>query len=508
MALGSQMNQEETLALWKQGKEAWNAWAEKMLAELTALKDKGKWDVIVSPSGEEDPQDETTDKWFNDARAVFSSEETPHTFPDATSFEGWLFPSVSEWIAATFEDDARFDSATFEGDARFNSATFEGDADFDSATFKDGAWFNSATLKEDAGFNSATFEGDARFNSATFKGDAWFHRAIFEGDARFDSATFEGDARFNSATFEGDADFDSVTFKYGAGFNSATFKDGAWFNSTTFEDGAWFNSATFEDDAGFNSATFEDGAWFNSVCFEKPTRFSDAQFDASASFNSAQIKQAFDLSGARFKEVPDFRQTHCEEAPLLDDVHIDSTIIKQPKSSHDPDFTVTANYRALKRLAIQGHDHKHEVEFFAEELRSKRLMVDKRWRWDWILSGIFQITSDYGRSILRPFVFWLLIVGLSATTYLLTAKQSATKLALQCVKNDGWQWVSAIQLAIGKGLLFPGIADRTLIMQAYDCLYGGAIPALTSAALGLQTLVSSALVFLILLGIRNRFKLK
>ncbi|NIZ02477.1 pentapeptide repeat-containing protein [Thalassospira lucentensis] len=479
------MNQDETLALWKQGKEVWNDWAQKMLAERKALEDKGEWDVNVAPWGEH-PQNEITQKWFEDARAVFSSKETPHLFPDATSFQGWLFPSVSEWNAATFMGKARFDSATFEGNADFDSATFKGEGRFDSATFEGNADFNSAEFKGVAGFNSATFEGVAKFDSATFEHDADFDSATFNGHAWFISATFKDVAWFNSATFEHDADFDSTTFN-----------GHAWFVSATFKDVAWFNGATFERDAEFNS-----------VCFEKPTRFSDARFNTNASFNSAQIKQAFDLSGARFKEVPDFRQTHCEEAPLLDDVHIDSTVIKQRKSSHYPDFTVIANYRALKRLAIQGHDHKHEVEFFAEELRSKRLLVDKRWHWDWILSGIFQITSDYGRSILRPLLFWLLIVGLSATSYLLTAKQSMDKVALQCVKGEGWQWVSAIQLAIGKGLLFPGIADRTLIMQAYDCLYGDTIPTLTSAALGLQTLLSSALLFLILLGIRNRFKLK
>ena len=546
------MNQEETIALWKQGKEAWNAWAQKILDARKALEDEGKWQVNTRPSGDPKPSNEETAKWFEDARSVFSSKETPYTFPNAIFLEGFLFPSVSDWSAATFKGDAsfesvtfkdvaNFESATFEGVAWFKSATFKGVARFASGTFKDDAWFESATFEGRAGFESATFKGVARFTcadvevdgwfeSATFEGDAWFDSAIFKDYSWFESAIFKNDAWFESAIFKDYAWFDSATFKGDAWFKSATFADDVWFKNATFEAVAWFDSATFKDRAGFESttfegragfesatfegvatfesATFEGGVGFSSVCFEKPALFSVTQFYGNTSFNSAQIKQAFDLSGARFKEVPDFRQTHCEEAPLLDDVNIGSTIIKQRKSSHDPDFTVTANYRALKRLAIQGHDHKHEVEFFAEELRSKRLMVDKRWHWDWILSGIFQITSDYGRSILRPFLFWLLVVGLSATTYLLTAKQPASNVALQCVKSEGWQWVSAIQLAIGKGLLFPGIADRTLIMQAYDCLYGGAIPALTSTALGLQTLVSSALLFLILLGIRNRFKLK
>ncbi|NIY74550.1 hypothetical protein HED22_02730 [Thalassospira sp. HF15] len=315
------MNQEETLALWQQGKEAWNAWAEKMLAERKALEDKGEWEVTIMPWGEK-RQSETTKKWLKNARAVFSSEKTPHVFPDATTFEGWLFPSVSEW----------------------NVATFNGDT-----------WFDSATFKDVALFSGATFEGVARFSDTTFKGVAGF----------------------------------------------------------------------------------------NSVCFEKPTHFSRTRFNTNASFNSSQIKQAFDLSGARFKEVPDFRQTHCEEAPLLDDVHIDSTIIKQRQSSDEPDFTVTANYRALKRLAILGHDHKHEVEFFAEELRSKRLMVDRNRPLEWMLNGLYQITSDYGRSIFRPVLWWLPVMLVSTALYLSssttnTAPSSALNAAKYMLLDTAW----------------------------------------------------------------------
>ena len=38
------MNQKETLALWQQGKDAWNAWAERMLAKRRALEEKGQFD--------------------------------------------------------------------------------------------------------------------------------------------------------------------------------------------------------------------------------------------------------------------------------------------------------------------------------------------------------------------------------------------------------------------------------------------------------------------------------
>lgn len=504
------MNQEETLALWEQGKEAWNAWAEKMLTERKALKDRGEWDVTVEPWGEEKPANKITEQWFSDARTVFSSKETPLFFPEATSFEGWLFPSDSRWIAATFD-----------GDVVFNYVTFEGVTDFNDTTFEGVAWFNDATFSNDAGFNDTTFSGGARF--------------IY--------ATFDGDAHFSGATFEGIADFSYATFDEGAWFSGVNFNGDARFIVGIFKGTAWFSGATFEGIADFSDATFEGDVGFDNVFFNKPTRFSRSQFNTNASFNSAQIKQAFDLSGARFKEVPNFRQTHCEEAPLLDDVLIESTIIKQRKSSHDPDFIVTANYRALKRLAIQGHDHKHEVEFFAEELRAQRIMVHKFLSWDWWLSALFAITSDYGRSILRPIAWWLPVMLISALSYLLSATLAkAPKSWGDAIYQSIVSWYHGIQLviptlfhiswlpektefqqasckggsvvaaaynlAVSKGLIIPGIADRTLIIQAYDCLYDGDVPFAISWIMGIQTLLSAALLFLLLLGIRNRFKLK
>ncbi|MCC9622666.1 pentapeptide repeat-containing protein [Thalassospira sp. MA62] len=473
------MNQKQTLALFRQGEDAWNAWANVMRAKRKELEESGKWQVNRPFHAEQD-------QWLKEARVIFSSENSPYVFRNQISFKGWIFPSTSDWTAATFEQDAPFNRSIFEGYAGFSGATFKGYA----------------------GFSGATFEGYAGFSRATFEGYAAFSGMTFKERAAFNEATFYGGAVFDGTTFKMDAMFDGTTFKKNAVFNGSLFKGYTLFSRATFKETAAFGEATFDVDVVFHGTTFSGRAWFNSSCFEKPANFSNARFIKVASFNSAQIKQTFDLSGARFLEVPDFRQTHCEEAPLLDDVQIESTIIKQRSMSEKPDFTVTANYRSLKRLAIQGHDHRHEVEFFAEELRSKRLMVDTKWGWNWVLSGLFQITSDYGRSILRPFLFWLLIAGLSAVLYLLTAAQSASEVALHCVKGDGEQWVSAIQLAIAKGLLLPGIADRTLITQAYNCLYGGTIPHWASAVLGLQTLVSSALLFLLLLGIRNRFKLK
>lgn len=406
------MNQEETVALWKQGNEAWNSWAEKILEERSELEQKNQWKISIDEYGNETPQNKQTEGWLTSAEAIFSSEYSPKSFGNSPSFSNLVFPG------RTFFDHAKF-------------------------------------LKQ------------AKFDRSTFKDRVYFDDAVFEKDLSL--------------------------------------------NDTHFYRNASFANATFRKMANFEQTHFHEDANFVNTSFEQFTSFRHSVFKAETSFRACVVKGSFSLGRVTFYEVPNFTQAHFDEAPLLDEIAISNDSNgdrRNQESSGHPNLSITSNYRSLKRLAIQGHDHRHEVDFFAEELRSKRAMVDKKWSSDWIISGIFQYTSDYGRSIRRPFLFWLLSTVLSALAYLLTGKLSHNDIPLHCVKGDGWQWVSAIQLAIGKGLVIPGIADRTLIVQAYDCLYGGEIPTLTSVVLGLQTLVSSALLFLILLGIRNRFKLK
>ena len=46
------MNREETLALWGQGKDAWNDWANALLAERAALEADGRWSLQQGMFGE------------------------------------------------------------------------------------------------------------------------------------------------------------------------------------------------------------------------------------------------------------------------------------------------------------------------------------------------------------------------------------------------------------------------------------------------------------------------
>src|SRR5262249_25310965 len=144
------MTRDETVALFLQGKEAWNAWAKKKLAERKALEEAGRWQ-------------EEKDSWSDTANADFSdclfrvrgAEGTKEASGEADKeevaeelhnkslslggekieFESFIFPGLTNFKSAAIEGYADFGSTTFEGDANFEYATFKGYADFESATF-------------------------------------------------------------------------------------------------------------------------------------------------------------------------------------------------------------------------------------------------------------------------------------------------------------------------------------------------------------------------------------
>jgi hypothetical protein len=363
-------------------------------------------------------------------------------------------------------------------------------------------------LQGETGFRGATFHSEARFGGANFYGETGFVWAKFNHMAVFEGANFHGAVGFGGARFNSSASFDRARFARGTWFGNAQFDGQACFSEAQFEDavgfdgsqfrgGAKFAQTYFKGNVGFNSAHFLGETDFRLVTFPMFATFTSAHFAGPANFNAIRGERAFDLANARFERVPDFIQAHFEEAPRLDHVAVVGRMI-EPKGSRDSsedellpenlsrlkrvawrcksagrvgwhyckhgyprrwasgarkrvlhaDESIPARWRALKRLAIQGHDGDREHEFFAREIRSARFATDWPlplgqpsfstrglkwlnylplifWRprlwagffrfWFGTLYGLF---SNYGRSVAIPFTWWIAAIGLGAMAYL------------------------------------------------------------------------------------------
>ncbi len=176
------------------------------------------------------------------------------------------------------------------------------------------------------------------------------------------------------------------------------------------------------------------------------------------------------------------------------------------------DAELVAKYRAIRRMAIQGADYEREQRAFKGELRARRLTVDKWWHLGTWFGLVYDLLADCGRSIVRPVLLWCGSVVAFAMVYTRLADQGGEAWS-RCVAQGATPAVKALFLSGRNALVLFGGGRDARISQAYQCLYGGAPePQIPDSVSFLEAFVqvplSAVLIFLLLLAIKNRFKIK
>ena len=479
------MNKEQSLQLFEEGNRAWNAWADERLAERKALEESGDW--IDGGPGK---WNEQTRSWHEMAKADFSG----HRFETEARFDHFRFPGDAVFERVSFLESARFDRSEFLGKAEFSEVKITGFCGFAGATFRATALFEEAAFMGDVSFPGVNFSKDTRFNRARVRGEAHFNGTQFKGNASFEWAAFSGRTAFLDAEF----------------FDKADFRD-----------------ATFSRRVVFGGATFSDAVTFEQSSFEGPAYFGGSSFAQSAEFKAIRVKGLFSLHNVAFSRVPDFSETHFEEAPRFDNVDLKPARFRKitaRKSDTDP----SRRWRALRRLAIQGQDHERELQFLKGEMTARRGTQDKLFHLRFWVGWLYQIMSDFGRSMVRP-LLWLGI-GFVAFTGIYASQNQAVwqrpfAASVACTAGLGDIRVAALELSVHNTVPFARIGASPQIERIYACLYGiqtdvpsipGQLPTGFSPAVPygiaiagvVQFLVSAALIFLFMLAIRNHFRIK
>jgi Pentapeptide repeats (9 copies) len=505
------MTRDETVALFLQGREAWNAWAERMLAERKAMEADGRWAAETAAAGYLASKNAETRSWINAAQADFSrclfGPHSPLQNRETTGEEKGRDGGAEPPVKSMLIDVGKID---------FRSFIFPGNADFLGATFTDRADFGSAAFRRNANFLSASFTGTADFGSAAFTSYADFQSATFTRDAYFGGAIFRGTARFRSAVFLGDASFEN--------------------------------------------ATFRANAIFDNTAFGHYTTFASARFLKEASLIGLKVERPLNLKGAGFVQVPAFNQADFKQAPHLDDVSFPI-----PGFFRGGKAELVAQYRAIRRMAIQGADYEREQMAFKGEIRAKR-WTENRWyhagRWFGIFYDAF---SDFGRSTWRPPIAWLACIAIFAVYFLGQNEAMTTARALQ---PEPWSSTPIAYLTTAWDALwyppycYPGtkplpldpdespkdrftglvekVRDTTNLVnealsiayhnaviildssgnsahRSFGCLYGveryggnpvAFVPRSVAIASGIQKLLSAIFIFLFILAVRNMLRVK
>ena len=396
-------------------KKHWNAWAQSLLEEKRALEKSRGWATLKDKSGNLAAANAQTRDWMERAEANFSR---------------CLFLVAGANGIEPGEDKNPPES----GGLPLKSVAIDGASiTFAGFIFPGPALFDSAAFSGETSFIDAIFSMDASFKRAAFL-RASFERAIFSSGAAFDIATYEHTAIFEQARFLGDASFTRVTFSRNAAFDNAFFLSSV----------------------AFNSASFMGDAWFDGAVFKGP-----------ASFRAIRGESEFTMADAVFEGVPNFIQAHFAEAPRLDSLRVQGRVAK-------PDRDIPSSWRALQRLAFQGHDTNRELEFHAREIPSERGVSDRPYprnikdpkEWAGVpryyAGWLYQLSSGFGRSLVRPLTWWMLTLLISAIVYLGENDDVAANRAH--LEHDGYPSGIAYLLASYDAVTSPQACfDRELV---------------------------------------------
>ncbi len=477
------MNKQESIELFRKGKDAWNKWAQGLLAEKQGIIHslggnwpvKDDWDndinncLIISDNP-------TVQSWLDKARVNFS--EMTFGSSDSTELTNDTLPISSHKLD--------FESFIFPSEVVFKQTKFNIEVDFKECKFEGHAWFDRCQFLEKIEFARARFKGMISFNRSKFVDSVGFEVVLFEGKAFFNELAFELGVSFNEAIFKKSVGFNKTRFCAFSNFSAATFHDRTYFINAEFIERVYFNKANFKEITKISDAVFRSGVDFSNVTFEDFILFRRSKFYTELIFTGVSSDKLIDFSDAQFfKFVPDFtlladsfpiRLSRLAFQNLLNTNQIFGNGINDPRPwclrwmgvSSAPDQVI--HLRGLKKKANEDHDHLDELNRFVDEMKARRFWYEMpfgKGATNFWIGYLYGCISDWGRSIIRPLFIWLLILlaFIVINVSLLSQPYCKNEIAMKPIE-------AASIIAVNNAFLSVGLEETKILQRAYICLHG------------------------------------
>jgi uncharacterized protein YjbI with pentapeptide repeats len=295
--------------------------------------------------------------------------------------------------------------------ADFRKAHFNGVVDFQETVFEGFAIFKNSYFLDFADFQEACFESSADFNGANFAAIASFLETKFNGLADFQNTNFLEFVDFRKVQFSDQANFENSYFSDEVFFLNCYFRRQANFKGTAFGKSIVFRSVLFLSDVDFSTfkgstdKNTENPSTFSYVTFEETTfkgqvSFVNRLFLTTTTFGQCIFEKAPEFHGCFFHEDTTFPPIHC---------------FLNTKGE-----VAARRYRALKLAMAKFGAREEEAMFYALEQKSLRCNPHTP-SWVKLFSWLYEVTSDYGQSLVRAMVSMTLIFCVFFSTYLFIA---------------------------------------------------------------------------------------
>ena len=368
--------------------------------------------------------------------------------------------------------------------------------DFSHQTFEYQTKFSDLTLVA-VDFSNSHFQANVKFDGTSFIMQSNFRGAVFSHGVTFFDALFEANVDFQQTQFMEYAFFTRVQFNGGASFSESKFVGPVDFAESEFSE-KFFSSGTKPIVlAGFNGVEFQDYVCFHNVIFGKyPSQIDE----------SKRSSRLADFSDARFHATTDFSHAAFNGAPIFYncDLHEDTDFsrVKWPKVIPTGSKQIDDAIRAWERLELMMSKLEKPLDrhqFYRLKMRTRRSKDSNFLR---LFNWLFDVTCDYGWSISRATVSWILHWLVATVLLFLNSDQA--------IFGDGVLkfFVAALGTAFANAHAFLGLASEGGYLESCRLLIEQNDQFGLYAVVGVaQAVVGPIFLFLLLLTLRNRFRL-
>ena len=404
-----------------------------------------------------------------------------HTFDDEVCFAGRILLS------------ANFCRATFNHSTDFRNTVFVNTADFEEANFRKRTRFDGTSFENTVYFKKATFVELTVFNKSQFKAAAYFDGSKFLPSKGIEGNSVGG-VGFQNAVFTRGVSFADAKLDVRANFEEANFQEDANFKDTQFAETTSFQRAVLDCVTDFTSAEFKREIHFHDASFESTTYFRDCVFLQPPQFFGTDLHEDTDFSGIKWRKAESFYATSWWS----------KIASRFSQDDSEPDVVEASSaIQAWDRLALimsklEKLPERHE--FYRLRMRAQR--KHDRWQVLTLANWLFEMLCDYGWSIGRALASWIIhIVGMGIIIFGHTDSKDRESLE---VLGD------SLLVSFSNAHAFFGLtSEGAYLFEVRQRLVSGVHDESVLSTVGvIQTFIGPILLFLLLLTVRNRFRLR